>query len=193
MLRDFGESMKLTAVFVLLCGGLYGALVTLLGAALFPRQAAGSLLRVDGELCGSELIGQEFSDPACFWSRPSATKPPYNPSASSGSNDGPDCPALRQRVSERIARLRGAGPPSVGPVPVDLVTASASGLDPHISPAAAHWQVPRVAQVNRLDQATLHALVDKCTEPRQLGILGEPRVNVVVLNLRLRELTDETR
>ena len=193
MLRDFGESMKLAAVFVLLCGGLYGALVTLLGAALFPRQAAGSLLRVDVEVRGSGLIGQEFTDPGCFWSRPSATEPPYNPSASSGSNDGPDSPALRQRVSERIARLRGAGPPSAGPVPVDLVTASASGLDPHISPAAAHWQVPRIAQATGIPEQRLHALVDACVQPRQLGVLGEPKVNVLVLNLRLRELIDETR
>ena len=185
MLRDFEESMKLTAVFVLLCGGLYGALVTLLGAALFPRQAAGSLLRVDGELRGSGLIGQEFSDPACFWSRPSVTEPPYNPSASSGSNDGPDSPALRQRVSERIARLRGAGPPSAGPVPVDLVTASASGLDSNISVSAAFYQVPRVARVRGLDEATVIALVNQYTENRQFGILGEPRVNVLLLNLAL--------
>jgi len=183
----------LTAVFVLLCGGLYGAMVTLLGSALFARQAAGSLLRVDGRLCGSALIGQEFSDPTLFWSRPSATIPPYNPAASGGSNDAPAGPAFRQRVSERVSRLRGLEPSSAGPVPVDLVTASGSGLDPDISPAATHWQVPRVAQANQVDEATLHALVDKCTEPRQLGILGEPRVNVVVLNLRLRELTDETR
>lgn len=185
--------MKLTAVFVLLCGGLYGAMVTLLGSALFPRQAAGSLLRVDGRLCGSALIGQEFSDPALFWSRPSATIPPYNPAASGGSNDAPAGPAFRQRVSERVSRLRGLEPSSAGPVPVDLVTASGSGLDPHISPAAAHWQVPRVAQVNRLDEATLHALVDECTRSRQFGVLGEPRVNVVLLNLRLRELTNATR
>jgi K+-transporting ATPase ATPase C chain len=145
----------------------------------------------DGIIVGSELIGQPFSDPTYFWSRPSATPPvPYNAASSSGSNLGPTNPALLAAVEERVRALRSADPGNDGPVPVDLVTSSASGLDPHISPAAAEYQVERVAAARGMSVETVRALVGEHTEGRQWGVLGEPRVNVLELNLALDAVTE---
>lgn len=172
-----------------LTGVLYPLAVTGLGQALFPDQANGSLLLREGRPVGSRLIGQSFSDPAHFWGRPSATGPmAYNASASSGSNQGPLNPALTEAVKARIAALREADPDQKAPVPVDLVTASASGLDPHISPAAAAYQLPRVARARHLDPARLQALVEQHTERPLVGVLGEARVNLLTLNLALDAL-----
>jgi len=174
------------ALMTLVTGVIYPLIVTGIGAALFPDKVAGSLIERDGKVMGSVLIGQPFSDPKYFWSRPSATGPVrYNAGASSGSNQGPLNPALTDAVAGRIRSLRDADPDNAAPVPVDLVTASASGLDPHISPAAADYQVPRVARVRGLPAAKVRALVADATEGRQLGFLGEPRVNVLKLNLAL--------
>lgn len=172
-----------------LTGVLYPLAVTGLGQALFPDQANGSLLLREGRPVGSRLIGQSFSDPAHFWGRPSATGPmAYNASASSGSNQGPLNPVLTEAVKARIAALREADPDQKAPMPVDLVTASASGLDPHISPAAAAYQLPRVARARHLDPARLQALVDQHTERPLISALGEARVNVLTLNLALDAL-----
>ncbi len=172
-----------------LTGVLYPLAVTGLGQALFPDQANGSLLLREGRPVGSRLIGQSFSDPAHFWGRPSATGPmAYNASASSGSNQGPLNPALTEAVKARIAALREADPDQKAPVPVDLVTASASGLDPHISPATAAYQLPRVARARHLDPAQLQALIEQHTERPLVGVLGEARVNVLTLNLALDAL-----
>ncbi len=174
-----------------LTGLAYPLLVTGLAKAIFPRKAEGSLLRKEGKVIGSELIGQAFTDPGHFWGRPSATagpdgKPlPYNGGNSGGSNLAPSNPDLRKAVEERIAALRAADPDATAPVPVDLVTASASGLDPHISPAAALFQAHRVAKARGLDEARVRALVAGHTEGSTLGLLGEARVNVLKLNLAL--------
>jgi K+-transporting ATPase ATPase C chain len=163
--------------------------VTGLAQALFGAKANGSLITQDGKTVGSSLIGQPFSDPKHFWGRASATSPyPYNASASGGSNQGPLNPALTDAVADRIKALRASDPGNTTPIPVDLVTASASGLDPHISPAAAAWQVPRVARERGLDVARVQQLVDAHSEGRQLGVLGESRVNVLELNLALDQL-----
>jgi K+-transporting ATPase ATPase C chain len=176
-------------LFSLLTGVVYPLCVTGFAQAVFPHQANGSLLVADGTAIGSEIIGQPFNDPRYFWSRPSATSPfPYNAAASSGSNLGPTNPELAQAVSERIAELRASDPQNTLPVPVDLVTASASGLDPHISIAAANYQVARVAKARGLDEALVNELMKKYTEGRQLGILGMPRVNVLRLNLALDKI-----
>jgi K+-transporting ATPase ATPase C chain len=176
-------------LFSLLTGVVYPLCVTGFAQAVFPHQANGSLLVADGTAIGSEIIGQPFNDPRYFWSRPSATSPfPYNAAASSGSNLGPTNPELAQAVSERIAELRASDPQNTLPVPVDLVTASASGLDPHISIAAANYQVARVAKARGLDVALVNELMKKYTEGRQLGILGMPRVNVLRLNLALDKI-----
>ena len=180
------------SLFVLLStvtGLAYPLAVTGVASAAFPEQAAGSLILKDGKPVGSSLIGQNFSDPKHFWGRPSATAPqPYNASASSGSNQGPLNPALVDAVKGRIDALRAADPANGTPIPADLVTASASGLDPHISPAAALWQVGRIAKARHLPEAQLSALVAAHTEGRQWGLLGEPRVNVLKLNLALDAL-----
>ncbi len=170
----------------MLTGLLYPAVVTFGARLAFPRRAAGSLIMRDGRALGSALIGQPFSDPKYFWGRPSATGPaPYNAASSSGSNFGPTNPALLDAVRRRIAALRAVDPGNADAIPVDLVTTSASGLDPHISPAAAAYQVGRVLRARHLDSARLAALVTQATEPRAWGILGEPRVNVLRLNLAL--------
>ena len=167
-------------------GVLYPALVTGFAQTLFPRQSAGSLIMKDGKAVGSSLIGQPFGDPKHFWSRASGTSPnPYNAANSSGTNQGPTNPALTDAVSARIKALRDADPGSKLPIPADLVTASASGLDPHISPSAADYQVARVARERKLPVEKVRALVAQHTEGRQWGFLGEPRVNVLELNLAL--------
>jgi len=177
------------AVFSVLTGFLYPLVVTGIAQVLFPHQANGSLILKDGEALGSELIGQPFTDPRYFWSRPSATSPfPYNAAASSGSNLGPGNPVLAESVQARMAALTVEDPHASLPVPVDLVTASASGLDPHISVAAALYQVPRVAKARGLDEEAVRKRVEQYTLGRQLGILGEPRVNVLKLNLALDEI-----
>lgn len=180
-------------LFVLLSaltGLAYPLLVTGLAQLAFPEQANGSLIRRDGQVIGSALIGQSFSDPAHFWGRPSATGPmPYNAAASSGTNLGPSHPALHEAVRQRVAALRQADPQNLAPVPVDLVTASASGLDPHISRAAADHQVARVARAKGLSRDAVQQLVHQHTETPWLGFLGEPRVNVLRLNLALDALT----
>ena len=172
-------------------GLAYPLLVTGLARTIFPRQAEGSLIRQDGRVIGSEWIGQSFTSPGDFWGRPSATmdgegRPlPYNGANSGGSNLAPSNPELQKAVRERIAALRSADPDATGPVPVDLITASASGLDPHISPAAAAYQAHRVARRRGLDETRVRELIAAHTEGAQLGFLGEPRVNVLRLNLAL--------
>jgi K+-transporting ATPase ATPase C chain len=169
-----------------LTGLLYPLAVTGIAQLAFPSSANGSLIRQGDKVVGSELVGQAFSDPKHFWSRPSATSPmPYNAANSAGSNQGPLNPALADAVKARIAALRAADPGNEKPVPVDLVTASASGLDPHISRAAADYQAARVARVRGLPEAEVRALVERHTEQPLLGFIGEPRVHVLRLNLAL--------
>jgi K+-transporting ATPase ATPase C chain len=179
-------SLVLLAAFTLLTGLAYPAAVTGLARALAPRQAGGSIVHRDGIPVGSALVGQPFSDPRWFWGRPSATTPsPYDGLSSSGSNLGPSNPALHEAVRARIEALRAADPGNRAPVPVDLVTASGSGLDPHVSPAAALYQVPRVARARGLPAEQVQALVEERIEQPTFGILGAPRVNVLDLNLAL--------
>jgi len=180
-------------IFTILTGILYPVAITVISRLLFPSNAEGSMIRSNGKILGSELIGQPFSDPKYFWSRLSATAPyPYNAAASTGSNFGPLNPALTDAVKGRIKDLRSADPGNSQPVPVDLVTASGSGLDPHISIAAALYQLPRVAKARNMKEDQIRSLVDKFTETRQLGFLGEPRVNVLKLNLALDGSIDIT-
>lgn len=179
-------------IFILLSvitGIVYPFAVTGVARAVFPVQAAGSLVQRDGQVVGSALIGQNFSDPKNFWGRPSATAPmPYNAAASSGANQGPLNPVLADAVKARIEALRAADPGNDAPVPADLVTASSSGLDPHISPAAALYQVPRIAKARGLPPQALEQLVRMHSARPWLGVLGEPRVNVLALNLALQQL-----
>ncbi len=187
LLNSLRPALVLFAVLSAITGLAYPLLVTGIAQAVFPAQAAGSLIRQNGQPIGSSLIGQNFTDPKNFWGRPSATGPyPYNASASGGSNQGPTNPALVQAVTDRIAALRTADPGNSAPVPVDLVTASASGLDPHISPAAAAYQVSRIAKLRGLPVPTVQALVTQHTQAPLWGVLGEPVVNVLALNLALQ-------
>ena len=186
MMKQFRIAVLSTLVLTALTGLLYPFAITGLAQLLFPKQANGSLIYKDGKTVGSSLIGQPFDDPKYFWSRPSATGPvPYNGAASSGSNLGPTNPALFKAVQDRVNALRKADPDNTQPIPVDLVTASASGLDPHISPAAAAYQAGRVAKVRGISLATVQELIQKHTQGRFLGLLGEPGVNVLELNLDL--------
>jgi potassium-transporting ATPase KdpC subunit len=189
MFKTIRQSVVMLLLMTVLLGIGYPLVITGAAQVLFPHQANGSLIKKDGKPIGSELIGQYFDDPRYFWGRPSATSPqPYNGTSSTGSNLGPTNPALRDAVQQRIDALRKADPGNTAPVPVDLVTASASGLDPEISPAAAQYQVARVARVRHLNAEQVQALVAKFTQGRQLGVLGEPRVNVLRLNLSLDAL-----
>ena len=179
-------ALSLFVLLTVVTGVLYPLAVTGIAKVAFPEAANGSLIVRDGKAVGSRLIGQNFSDPGYFWGRPSATSPqPYNASASSGSNQGPLNPALVDAVRGRIETLKAADPENARPIPADLVTASASGLDPQISPAAAAYQIERVARARRLDPARVKAMVAQYTEDRQWSILGDPRVNVLELNLAL--------
>ena len=182
-------ALVLFAALTVVTGVVYPLVTTGLAQALFPSQAGGSLILRDGKPVGSALIGQNFSEPQHFWGRPSTTSPmPYNAAASGGSNQGPLNPALTEAVKGRIEALRAADPGNNAPMPVDLVTASASGLDPHISPAAARYQVARVAKARGLPAGQVQKLVDRQTETPLIAFLGEPYVNVLQLNLALEAL-----
>jgi K+-transporting ATPase ATPase C chain len=183
------QSLLIFVALALLTGIAFPLLMTLVAQGVFPHQANGSLIERDGKVIGSELIGQQFDDPRYFWGRPSATVPvPYNAAASTGSNFGPTNPAQLDAVKSRVELLKQAHPDQASPVPVELVTASASGLDPHIGPAAADYQIGRVAKARAVNEAKIRALVAEHTSGRTLGLLGEPRVNVLELNLALEGL-----
>ena len=190
MLAQLRPAMTIFLLLTLMTGAVYPGVVTLVAEVLFAHQANGSVIVVDGKEVGSALIGQQFDDARYFWGRPSATQKddkdlPYNAASSSGSNLGPTNPALHDAVHDRIDALRKAHPEQTGPIPIDLVTASASGLDPHISPAAAEFQVIRVAAARGIKAETVRQLVAAHIEGRTFGVLGEPRVNVLKLNLAL--------
>ncbi|MCG6550851.1 MAG: potassium-transporting ATPase subunit KdpC [Candidatus Magnetominusculus sp. LBB02] len=177
------------AVFTILLGVVYPLAMTGVSQLIFPSRANGSIIERNGKAVGSALIGQPFSAPNYFWGRPSATTPyPYNAGSSSGSNLGQNNPELHKALADRIATLKAADPENAAPIPVDLITASGSGLDPHISPEAALYQVRRIARHRGLSEAAVASLVDNHKEPQQWGIFGEPVVNVLRLNLALDEL-----
>lgn len=189
MLQQFRPALFLLIALTLITGVIYPLATTGLAQFVFPAQANGSLIRANGKVVGSALIGQQFDDPRYFWSRPSATTPnPYNAASSSGSNLGPLHPDLRKLMTERQRRLRAVDPANTSPIPIDLLTASASGLDPHISPEAAQFQASRIARLRGLPVDRVNDLVHRFTESPQIGLLGEPRVNVVRLNLSLDTL-----
>jgi K+-transporting ATPase ATPase C chain len=189
MLDQFRPAIVILLLMTVLTGLIYPAAIMEIAQLIFPHQANGSLIERNGQTIGSELIGQNFDDPHYFWGRPSATGPtPYNAAASSGSNLGPTNPALVEAIQAHIDALLVADPGNMLPIPVDLVTASGSGLDPHISVAAARYQIPRIARQRGLSEARVLALVDEYSEGRQVWLLGEPRVNVLKLNLALDEL-----
>ena len=185
MKNELLVALRMTVVTFVLTGLAYPLLVTAVAGVAFPAQAAGSLVTRDGRVVGSELIGQAFTKPGYFQSRPSAAGNGFDATASSGSNLGPTSQKLRDRVSADVARLRQENPQAPGTVPLELVTTSGSGLDPHVSPEAALWQAPRVAAMRGASTATIEALVRTHVEPRTFGFLGEPRVNVLLLNLDL--------
>jgi potassium-transporting ATPase KdpC subunit len=185
-MSELRPALIVFALLTVLTGIAYPLVVTGIGQAAFHDRANGSIIESGGRAVGSRLLGQPFSSSKYFWSRPSATGPhAYNGAASGGSNQGPINPALETAVRERIAALRAADPGSTAPVPVDLVTASGSGLDPHISPAAAEYQVRRVARERKMSEDEVRRFVEQATEGRTFGVLGEPRVNVLELNLAL--------
>jgi potassium-transporting ATPase KdpC subunit len=192
MFRHLRSALMLLLLLTLITGGIYPVIVTAIGQALFPSKANGSVIERKGRIVGSSLIGQQFASPRYFWGRPSATGPfPYNASSSSGSNLGPLNPALSNAAGERIRLLRAADSTNRQSIPVDLVTSSASGLDPHISLAGAIYQIPRVARERNMSEARVRLLVDQCTEARDLAVLGEPGVNVLELNLALDASAEE--
>jgi K+-transporting ATPase ATPase C chain len=189
MWRQFRIAIIFLVVFTVITGVIYPRIVTGAAQAFFHKQANGSLIVTNGTVTGSDLIGQQFSDPAYFWGRLSATAPvPYNAAASSGSNLGPENPALQTEVQSRIDALKAADPQNTLPIPVDLVTSSGSGLDPNISVAAADYQINRVARLRNLSVDQVSALVKQFTTGRTFGFIGEPRVNVLQLNLALDQL-----
>jgi K+-transporting ATPase ATPase C chain len=189
MFRQIRPALTVFLVLTIMTGIVYPLIVTGMAQLVFPGKANGSLIGKDGGTAGSELIGQNFDAPEYFWGRPSATPDfPYNSSSSSGSNLGPSNPALMEAVKTRAEALQKADPENKSAIPLDLVTSSASGLDPHISPAAALYQVSRVARARGLPEESVRRLVEQFTEPRQWGFLGEPRVNVLRLNLALGRL-----
>jgi potassium-transporting ATPase KdpC subunit len=193
-MHEMRTAVAAIVIFTLLTGVAYPLAITGTARLFFPHQANGSLIVDNGKPVGSELIGQPFDDPRYFWGRPSATSPfPYNAASSSGSNLAVSNPAQREAICERIARLRAADPENTSPIPADLVTASASGLDPHISPAAADFQAARVARLRGLPVERIRDLSAAATEPRQLGLLGQPRVNVLLLNRALDDATRQQR
>ena len=187
-MKDIKPAILMFLAFTILCGGVYPAIVTGIASVAFPKQAGGSFITDKaGKNVGSILIGQPFSDPKYFWPRPSATSDfGYNPAGSSGSNSGPTNPAYLESVDGRVKNLRDSG--ITGSIPADLVEASASGLDPHISTDAARVQIPRVAKARGMSVEDVQKLVSAHTEERQMGFLGEPRVNVLALNLELDSL-----
>ncbi len=188
MFDQFVPALRITLVLVVLTGGLYPALITGLGRAIFPKQAAGSLIERNGQIVGSEVIGQKFTKPEYFHGRPSAAGDGYDAANSSGSNLGPTSQKLMNRIKVDVQAFRHENTSFQGPLPADAVTASGSGLDPHISPASAYAQVERVAVVRGVAAEQVRRLVKEHTEGRQLGFLGEPRVNVLKLNLALDRL-----
>jgi K+-transporting ATPase ATPase C chain len=186
MITQIRPTIVIFLALTVVTGMIYPAIVTEIAQVGFSHRANGSVIDANGKAVGSELIGQTFTSPGYFWSRPSATSPvPYNSGASSGSNLGPTNPALHDAVRDRVAALRAADPGNTQPVPVDLVTASGSGLDPHIGPAAAAYQVGRVARARGMTESRVKEIVAEATEPAAWGLLGEPRVNVLRLNLSL--------
>ncbi len=186
MKEQIRRSLIFLGILTVITGIIYPLAVTLIAQVAFNHQANGSLLGKEGNYLGSELIGQQFDQPGYFWGRPSATQPmPYNAAASSGSNYAPSNPDLMAAIKKRVDALKAADPGNKQPIPVDLVTNSGSGLDPHISLAAALYQVPRVARERHLDSNALTQTVNRFTQGRQFGILGEERVNVLELNLAL--------
>jgi len=185
MWKQTKACLILFAALSALTGLIYPCLITLIAQLAFPEQANGSLIRKNGVIVGSRLIGQQFEDPKYFWGRPSATAPSYNASASGGSNLGPSDPKLKEAVRARLQKLRSADPGNHLPVPVDLVTASASGLDPHVSIASAKYQVGRVARARGISEAKIQQLINRSNTGRFLGFIGEPVVNVLELNLAL--------
>lgn len=188
MLTIIKNAVMLLLLFTILTGFIYPLVVTGIAQAVFPKQANGSVITKDSKPVGSELLGQQFEDPKYFWGRLSATTPyPYNGGSSSGSNLGPNNPDLMKAVQGRVKALQDADPGDTAKIPVDLVTASGSGLDPHISPAAAEYQVRRVAKARGIEEEKVRILLSRYTEGRQFGFLGEPRVNVLKLNLALDE------
>jgi len=192
MFKQFRPVFIVFLALTILTGIAYPLLVTGVAQLVFPEKANGSLIRGKNGYAGSELIGQAFNDPKYFWGRLSATPDfPYNSASSSGSNLGPSNPALVEAVKARMDALQKADPGNQSSVPIDLVTSSGSGLDPHISPAAALYQVARVARTRGLSEEQVRSLVDQSTEPRQWGFLGEPRVNVLKLNLALDRIQNK--
>jgi K+-transporting ATPase ATPase C chain len=193
MRRHITTALGILLMMTVITGIIYPLLVTAAAQLIFPRQANGSLIVNNGSNAGSELIGQPFSDPRYFWGRPSATAPaPYNGAASSGSNFGPLNPDLKDAVAARIKALKDADPGNTSPIPVDLVTSSASGLDPDISIAAALYQAPRIARNRGIPEDKILSLIAGHTQGRQFGLLGEPRVNVLTLNLDLDKLPGQS-
>lgn len=189
-MKNLRPALVLLLLFTLVTGALYPAAVTGLAQLLFPSAANGSLVQDGDTVVGSTLVGQAFADPGHFWSRPSATAVPYDAKGSTGSNLGPTNPALLDAVKARVAALRAADPGNAAPVPVELVTASGSGLDPHLSPAGALYQVDRVARTRGLPEERVRKLVEERVEPPWLGIFGAPRVNVLALNRALDALRE---
>jgi K+-transporting ATPase ATPase C chain len=188
MTSELRPALIVFLLLTIVTGLLYPGVVYFAGRLFFSQAASGSIIEKDGRAVGSRLIGQAFASPKYFWSRPSATAPAYNGAASTGSNQATTNPALASAVADRVAALRAADPGNTRPVPVDMVTASGSGLDPEISPAAAEYQVARVARERGLEEAQVRMLLQNATKGRTFGLLGEPRVNVVELNLALDAL-----